>query len=196
MKGNKGLFSMGFTVVMVLFIWGFGLPCFSQPPSGGSPRGADRPVRGGDESPQSIEKREKIRKRIELIRMWKLTEELDLTEETGAKLFPVLRKYDEKWIKLQEARRNSIKGLRKALNDEATPDEEIEAAIDNVARNAVAMSELLRQQNRELKGILSPRQRAKFILFQRRFQREIRRMIAEARERTMKARRNDRLSRD
>jgi hypothetical protein len=196
MRGNKELFSMVFAPVVVLFFMSFGMPCFSQPPSQGMPPRADSPVRGGDGSPQSIEKRQKIRKRIELIRMWKLTEELDLTEETWVKLFPILRKYDEKWIKLREERRNSIKQLRKALKDKAISDQEIEAAIDSVAQHAEAMSELLRQQNGELKGILSPRQRAKFILFQRRFQREIRTIIAEARERKSKARRNDRLRRD
>ena len=196
MNGNKRLFSIGFTLAMVLFILGFGLPCFSQPPGEGRPRGSGTPVRGGDESPQPFEKREKIRKRIELIRMWKLTEELDLTEETGAKLFPILHKYDEKWIKLKEEGRNIMNQLRKALKDEATPDEEIEAAMENMERNAIATSDLLRQQHKELKRVLSPRQRARFFLFQRRFQREIRRLIAEARERKVRQRRNDGLRRD
>ena len=192
MNANKGLFSMVFTLVTVLFILGFGLPCFSQPPGEGRPRGSDSPVVGRDESPQSIEKREKIRKRIELIRMWKLTEELDLTEETGAKLFPILHKYDEKRIRLQKERRNSMNQLRKALEDEGTSDEEIESAMDKVGKNALAASDLLRQQREELKGVLAPRQRAKFILFQREFHREIRKIIAEARERKVRARMNDR----
>jgi hypothetical protein len=196
MKGKKGLFSMGFPLVMALFISGFGLPCFSQPSGEGRPRGSDSPLLGGDESPPSIEKREEVRKRIELIRMWKLTEELDLTEETGAKLFPILHKYDEKWVKLKEKGRNIMNELRKALKDEETPDEEIEAAMEKVEENASAASDLLRQRHEELRRILSPRQRAKFILFQRRFQREIRKIIAEARERKVRARRNDRRRRD
>ena len=196
MKGNKGLSSMLFTLVAVLLILGFGLPCFSQPPGEGRPRGSDRPVFGDDESPQPIEKREKIRERIELIRIWKLTEELDLTEETGSKLFPILHKYDKKRIKLEKERRNIMNQLRKALEDEATSDEEIEAAMDDLEKNALAASDLIRQQREKLKGVLSPRQRAKFILFQRRFQREIRKIIAEARERKVRPRRNDRLRKD
>ena len=195
MKCNKGLSSMLFTLATVLFILGFGLPCFSQPPGEGRPRGSDRPVLEGDESPQPIEKREKIRKRIELIRMWKLTEELDLTEETGAKLFPILHKYDEKRIKLGKERRKITEQLRKALEDEATPDEEIEAAMEKVEKNALAASDLLRQQREELKGVLSPRQQAKFILFQGQFQREIRKLIAEARERRVGARGDERRAR-
>ncbi len=196
MNGKKGFFSLGFALVTVLFILGFGLPCFPQPPGEGRSRGPDSPILGGDELPPSFEKREEIRKRIELIRMWKLTEELDLTEETGAKLFPILHKYDEKWVKLKEEGRNIMNELRKALKDEATPDEEIEAAMEKVEENALAASDLLRQQHEELKRILSPRQRAKFILFQRRFQREIRKIIAEARERKLRARGNDRRRRD
>lgn len=196
MKGNKGLFSMGFTLVMVLFISVFSLLCFSQPPAEGRSRGPGSPVPWNDESPQTIEKRKKIRERIGLIRMWKLTEELDLTEEMGAKLFPLLRKYDEKWIKLQKERRDLMQQLRKALEDEATSDKELEGAMERVETNARAISDLLRQQRQELKGILSPRQQAKFILFQRRFQREIREIIAEARQRKGRPRRNDLLRRD
>jgi hypothetical protein len=128
--------------------------------------------------------------------MWKLTEELDLTEETGAKLFPILRKYDEKWIGLRKERRDLMQQLRKALEDEATSDKEMEGAMERVETNALAVSDLLRQQRQELKGILSPRQQAKFILFQRQFHREIREIIAEARHRKVRARRDDRLKRD
>jgi hypothetical protein len=196
MKGNIRLPLMVSILVTVLLILGFGLHCFSQPAGEGRPRGSDAPVLGSDGSPQPFEKREKIRKRIELIRMWKLTEELDLTEETGAKLFPILHKYDEKWVKLKEEGRSIMKELRKALKDEATPDEEIEAAMEKVEKNALAASDVLRQRHEELKGVLSPRQRAKFIVFQRRFQREIRKIIAEARERKVRPRRNDRLRKD
>jgi len=81
--------------------------------------------------------------------------------------------------------------LRKALGDEATTDEAIEAAMDNVEKNALAQSDLIRQQREELKGVLSPRQQAKFILFQREFHREIRKIIAEARERRRRGREDE-----
>ncbi len=196
MKGNKGFFSMGFTLAMVVFVSGFSLPCFSQPPGEGRSRGPESTVPWNNESPQAIEKRKKIRERIGLIRMWKLTEELDLTEETGAKLFPILRKYDEKWIGLQKERWDLMQQLGKALEDEATSDKKLEGVMERVETNAIAVSDLLRQQRQELKGILSPRQQAKFILFQRQFQREIREIIAEARKRKVRARRDDRLKRE
>jgi hypothetical protein len=53
----------------------------------------------------------------------------------------------------------------------------------------------LRQQRQELKGILLPRQQAKFILFQRKFQREIRKIIAEARHRRRGAKGEERKER-
>jgi hypothetical protein len=194
MKGNKRASSMIFTVLAILLVL-VGFPCLAEPPTEGRPRGSEGPGLWDDESPQAIEKRKKIRERIELIRMWKLTDELDLNEETGANLFPLLRKYDEKWMELQRERRNIMKELRKAVEDEATSDEEIEAAMENAEENAAAVSDLLRQQRQELKGILLPRQQAKFILFQRKFQREIRKIIAEARHRRIGAKGEERKER-
>ncbi len=186
MKGNKGLSWMVLIPMTVLFILGFSLPSFSQSPREGGPGGPDSPALRGDEPPLPLEKREEIRKRIELIRMWKLTEELDLTEETGAKLFPILHKFDEKRMALHKERHGIMNQLRKALENGASSDEAIEAVMDKLEKNTLAELDLMRQQRKELKGILSPRQQAKLILFQREFHREIRKIIAEARERRMR----------
>lgn len=194
MKG-KGLFSIIFTVVAVSFILSVSFPCFSQPPRERGPGGPGGMPFEGDESPPPFEKREEIRKRIELIRMWKLTEELDLTEETGAKLFPILHKYDEKRTELLRERHDIMNELRKALENVATSDEEIEAAMDKLDENALAASDLIRQQRQDLKGVLSPRQQAKFVLFQREFHREIRKIIAEARHRRSGAKGEERKGR-
>jgi hypothetical protein len=183
MKGNRGVSLMVLIPVAVLFISGSLLPAFSQPPGQGGSAESGRPLLKGDEPPPPFEKREEIRKRIELIRMWKLTEELDLTEEIGAKLFPILHKYDGKRMALHKERHDIISRLRKALENEASSDEAIEGVMDTLEKNSLAELDLTRQQRKELQGILSPRQQAKFILFQREFHREIRKIIAEARER-------------
>jgi Spy/CpxP family protein refolding chaperone len=185
MKGTKRICSIVFAIAVGLFILGLDLPCFCQPPGEGRPGG---PGLESGEPPPPFEKREEIRKRIELIRMWKLTEELDLTEETGAKLFPILHKYDEKRMKLHKERRNTMNELRKALEDEAATDEAIEAAMDRWEKRAFAEFDLMRQQREELKGVLSLRQQAKFVLFQREFHREIRKIISEARGRRRRGR--------
>jgi hypothetical protein len=60
--------------------------------------------------------------------------------------------------------------------------------MDKVDKNSLAESDLTRQQREELKGVLSPRQQAKFVLFQREFHREIRKIISEARDKRRRAR--------
>jgi hypothetical protein len=185
MKGTKRICSIVFAIAVGLFILGLGLPCFSQPPREGRPGG---PGLESDEPPPTFEKREEVRKRIQLIRMWKLTEELDLTEETGAKLFPILHKYDEKRMELHKERHTIMNELRKALENVATTDEVIEAVMEKLNENTLAASDLIRRQREELKGILSLRQQAKFVLFQREFHREIRKIISEARERRRRGR--------
>lgn len=195
MKGNKGFSWMVVIPIAVLFLSGSRLPAFSQSPGGGGSAGTGSPLLKDDEPLPPFEKREEIRKRIELIRMWKLTEELDLTEEIGGKLFPILHKYDEKRMALNKERDGIMNQLRKALENEASSDEAIEGVMDKLEKNTLAELDLMRQQRKELKGILSPRQQAKFILFQREFHREVRKIIAEARERRVRKERDRRYDR-
>jgi hypothetical protein len=192
MKGNKGLSWMVLIPIAVLFISGSRLPAFSQPPGQGGSSESGRPLLKDDEPPPPFEKREEIRKRIELIRMWKLTEDLDLSEEVGAKLFPILHKYDEKRVALNKERHDIFSQLRKALENEASSDEAIEGVMEKLEKNTLAELNLIRQQRKELKGILTPKQQAKFILFQREFHREIRKIIAEARDRRVRKERDRR----
>ncbi len=156
-------------LLVFLLVFGFAVNSLAQPPED-----FDRPP--------TKEQMEKVRKRIETLRMWKLTRALDLDEGTSAKLFPLLNKYDKNRTEIERALRNDIKELRESLK-EGREGHQLKNILDRLEENHRAMQRTNDEERAELKKILTIEQQARFVLFQHEFDREIRKIIAEARER-------------
>ncbi len=139
--------------------------------------------------PPSREQMEKVRERIETLRMWKLTKALDLDEKTSAQLFPLLSRYDKKRAELENAMRDNVRELRESLRGKR--EGQLKGILDRLEQNHKGMQGIKDAEWEELKGVLSVEQQAKFIIFQLEFDREIKKIIEETRER-----RQDRPGRD
>jgi len=140
-----------------------------------APRGQDQAV--------SEEKREEIRKKVEAVRIWKLTEELKLDAATSAKLSSLLSSLDQKRKEVQQEQMAAMRELRSMLKA-AKPDESrIKSLLDKLETTHRSMQEFRDREWKSVKEILSPEQQARFFLFQQRFQREMRGMIDGARGR-------------
>ena len=63
---------------------------------------------------------EELKKRVEPVSMWRLTEELELTEEKGTKLFAVLRKHEDKKKRRREKRKMLFRKLKSMSEKEET----------------------------------------------------------------------------
>lgn len=145
--------------------------------------------RGDFDAPPTKEQMEKVRSRIETLRMWKLTKALDLDEKTSAQLFPLLNKYDKKRSELERTLRDNIRELRESLSGKR--EGQVKSILERLEQNHKAMQGIKDAEWDELKGILTVEQQARFILFQLEFEREIRRIIEETR-----GRRHERPGRD
>lgn len=121
------------------------------------------------------DKRAKVEKRLETMLMWRLGEELDLDEETGSKFFPVVKKYEKERREIHRRQRKTTKSLRKALKGEE--DEKLPALLAELRQNVKKTDSLKDKEYEELKGVLSTKQLAKYILFRREFNREIRKIV-------------------
>jgi len=130
----------------------------------------------------STEERERIRKRIDLIRMWRLTEDLNLDEETGSKLFPLIRQYEEKRRVLARKREEILFTLKGQLKTGTPHEESIKGLLKEWEEIRAEEQDLNRKEKEDLKKILSIEQQAKYLLFQQEFTKEMRRMIADVRE--------------
>ncbi|MDH5201664.1 MAG: hypothetical protein OEZ31_02470 [Nitrospirota bacterium] len=132
-----------------------------------------------DKSPKK-EQMERVRKRVETLRMWKLTKVLDLNEKTSAQLFPLLNGYDRKRAEIERALWTGMKDLRDSLKERR--ESRLRDILDRLEMDHKALQRINDEERAEVKKILTVEQRAKFVLFQVEFNKEIRRIIAEARD--------------
>lgn len=132
------------------------------------------------ERPPSKKQMEKVRKRIETLKMWKLTQALDLDEKTSAQLFPLLSKYEKKRAEIERAMRDDMRELRETLKERREGN--LKNILDRLEQNHKAAQSIKDEERVELKKILTIEQQARFIIFQQEFDREIRKIIAESRE--------------
>jgi len=165
---KKQLFAMTLALIMALGLSGGKILAQSTSP----PQGEERSM--------NQERREELRKRVELILMWKLTEELDLTQEEGAKLFPLLRTYEEKKRILREENRKLVRELERMVEANAS-EGAIKKTIRALEENDRKLQEVKQEGFDELEKILSVEKQAKYIVFHKRFRHEIHGLIKKAR---------------
>lgn len=121
--------------------------------------------------------------RIRMLRTWRLIEELDLTEEQSTKFFPIMNRFDDKEREINQKRRRIMVELREVLSRDNASEKEIKEKIA-----ALRNGEQERHSNRDkfyedVAKVLSVSQQARLLLFEERFQREVREIIRDFRER-------------
>lgn len=158
----------------------FGQKRMQAPPDSAREEGEFAPEEGPG-APPSEERREEIRKKIETIRIWRLTERLRLDTTTSAKMASVLSSFDQQRRDLMREQMTSLREVRTSLKAQKPDEAKLKTALDRLEKNQQAIQELRRKEIDGLKGILTIEQQARFLLFQLEFQRELREMIAGAR---------------
>ncbi len=135
--------------------------------------------------------RDRIEQRIQMMRVYALTDALELDEETATKLFPYLREGDEKMRALHREQKDAKKRLRDLVQSDDVDDATLDEIVGVLASTEIELTKARKAQFMGLKRILSPDQRAKFFVAQERFDREVRRRMREIR----RERRGDRRDR-
>lgn len=130
----------------------------------------------------SIEKQEQIRKRVEMIKLWRLTEALKLDQETSAKLAALLNSCEQQRGAIFRERRETMQNLRAAVNVRKPDEEKLSPLLEKLEANHHASQELIEKEWKGVQDILTTEQRARFVIFQQDFRRDLHRMISGARE--------------
>lgn len=129
--------------------------------------------------PPNKEQMERVRERVETLRIWKLTKALDLDEKTSAQLFPVLNRYDKKRAETHNAIRNDMRELRDSVREKR--EGRIRNVLERLEHDHTALQRVNDEERAELKNILTIEQQANYLIFQHEFEHEIRKIIAESR---------------
>jgi hypothetical protein len=161
-------------------VWlGLGLapPASAQPRRGDGAGPADRrPV-------DSHDRREQIKKRIRALRAYTLTDELQLDEQTAARLFPLLSRYDDDFDKLLEQRVNVQRRLKYV--DTLRDPRAVDRLIDEATANQRAFWDLQDRRIQALRKLLTPAQSAKLLValpaLERRIENQLRKAIVQRR---------------
>ncbi len=139
----------------------------------------DNPSRTGPAL--SPEKQEQIRKKVETLRIWRLTETLKLDSENTAKLASLLSSHDRQRGTLFRERRETMRALRSAVTSPKPDESRLQTLLDKLEANHRTTQELTEMEWKSLRGILTTEQQARFVIFQQDFRRDIQKMISTAR---------------
>jgi Spy/CpxP family protein refolding chaperone len=154
----------------------------STPPGGQSNDAAaiENPGQPGRGGPMSEEKREEVRKKIDAVRIWRLTEALKLDANTSAKLSSLLSSVDHRRRDILREQSGTISYLRFMVRLPKPDEAKIKASLDKLDKNRLEMQELSNSEINGLKTILTIDQQARYVVFQHEFMREMRGMIGSA----------------
>lgn len=123
------------------------------------------------------------RRLIETIKIWKMTEALNLNEDQAAKLFPRLAQLEasrREFYRQQHVLRNELAEL---LKQRPLQDEEIKAKLNQLEHVETDFRGREQAIKGGLRSILSAEQQARLALFEDRFETEMRRVIQDLQRR-------------
>ena len=123
---------------------------------------------------------QRIRRKVETLRAWRLTEELDLDEETNSRLFPAMREGDKARQRIERENRRLVRTMAQEIKSDNPDRSRISQALDKLQENRREMARVEEHHMRKVRDILSPEDTAHYLLFQIRFQREIRKRVSRS----------------
>lgn len=124
--------------------------------------------------------RKKIRKRIDTMKIWQLTEMFDLSDDAWRKFFKVMKDYEGKNNKLAMQRVEVKHKLRKAIEEDKNDGiSDLLKKLGELSRRGI---EIEQKELEEMKEILSIKQLAKYALFRENFDHHINRIISKCKK--------------
>ncbi len=129
------------------------------------------------------EKREEVREKMETMMIWKMTDELDLTEEQAAGFFPILKEFREQTEALHEQRKVVTDKLAQLVWETEVEKQQIDQLIEQMDVFEMQSIELRKKFREDAREVLEPKQVGKLVLFNQHFPQVMREMIREHRDR-------------
>ncbi len=125
------------------------------------------------------ERRGQIMERIRQLRVWKLTDRLKLSEDQSVKFFARYNRYQDEFAKHLETMQLQMRDLRQAELGNAS-EADIDKKVMQVLEARKAASELLPKYYKEFREVLSARQMAELVIFERDFLEDLNALMRQA----------------
>ena len=125
--------------------------------------------------------RERLRENLLTLRLLRMTQALDLTEEQSAKIFPVINRIEKEKLELLKRLGPEIDGLRVALQASTLDEADIAARAGRVRELRDAVKAGDDDLEAYLESSLTPVQKAKYLVFSVDFYRGLGQVLDRAR---------------
>jgi hypothetical protein len=123
--------------------------------------------------------RERSRERIQMMKVWQLTDTLRLDREGAARFIAVNNFYEEARRKVHRHFNEDIQRIRSILRDMNAPERELRDLVLRLKNRKKEINDLENKQLDEEMNLLKTEQQARYFLFQIDFRREMDEMIRE-----------------
>lgn len=125
--------------------------------------------------------RKEIPKLVEIIRIWKLVDDLELKEEQLATFLPRFKELSDLRNKHYRSRREAVNKLR-VLLEKNSPESKIEPAMDDFRKAEEQFLQKEKQLGDTLNSSLTVKQQAMFVVFQDVYRRDMQRLMRNLQE--------------
>jgi Spy/CpxP family protein refolding chaperone len=128
-------------------------------------------------------KRERLREEIETMKMWKMLEVLDLTDEQSNDFLPAWREMQKAQKDFWEKREGLLKSLEAVLGEEKPDEGKIRDILGQLEKGRSQLEEVQQRFRQKAQEVLTIEQQAKLLLFEDRFEKRMMEIIRQYRER-------------
>lgn len=128
-------------------------------------------------------KRERLREEIQTMKMWKMLEVLDLTDEQSNDFLPAWRELQKAQKDFREKREELLKSLEAVLGEEKPDEGKIRNILSQLEKERSRFDEVQQRFRQKAQEVLTLEQQAKLLLFEDRFEKRMMEIIRQYRER-------------
>lgn len=123
-----------------------------------------------------------LRQRISELYLLRLTRALDLTEEQTAKVYPLLTRAEKDKAEIQRKMGQDLRALREELAQPAPREKELDALVERIREERRTIRQTEEDVEVSLDGILTPVQKARYVIFTVEFLRGLQDRLDRARD--------------
>lgn len=132
---------------------------------------------------QPIPPRQRLQRNLSALRLVRLTQALDLTEDQTAKVYPALNRIEKAKQDIQKDLSENILALRSMCQDPEAKEGDLEAALLRIRGDRGRIKDLDAEADAALEAVLTVRQKARYEIFQIDFLRGLGETMNQARQR-------------